>query len=268
MKKLDTLLSSADVTSQQTSWTSIIPTGKTVVAAHAPIDHKIKSLVNMLFARFMTIYGHKFKSAFDDDKEIIIAKREWALSLAGYEEDVLVLAIEQAKRQYSWMPSIAEFLQLMDQCQESFGLAPKEQAYAEACRHATAPSHHPWSHAAVYHAGRATGWFELKSLPRQATQGRFNQHYKTLCQRVLAGENLDQVKTSALSAPNNDNLFALIDQWARQMDVTPELAQSALYFLHLPKHSPLRKNLYLRSKFEHSGYVIPDTIDALRSQLA
>jgi hypothetical protein len=31
------------------------------------------------------------------------------LSLAGYEEDVLVFAIEQTKRQYSWMPSIAEF---------------------------------------------------------------------------------------------------------------------------------------------------------------
>ena len=221
----------------------------------------------MLFARFMTIYGHKFKSAFDDDKEIIIAKREWALSLAGYEEDVLVLAIEQTKRQYSWMPSIAEFLQLMDQCQQSFGLAPAEQAYAEACRHATAPSHHPWSHAAVYHAGRETGWFELKSLPRQATQGRFNQHYKVLCQRVLAGENLDQVQATALPAPNNDNLFALIDQWAKQVDMVPELAQSALYFLHLPKHSPLRRQLYIRSKSVYLALSIPVSIDELRNQI-
>jgi hypothetical protein len=267
MKKLDTLLSSADVTLQQTSSTSIIPTGKTVVAANPPIDQKIKTLVNMLFARFMTIYGHKFKSAFDDDKEIIIAKREWALSLAGYEEDVLVLAIEQAKRQYSWMPSIAEFLQLMDQCQQSFGLAPAEQAYAEACRHATAPSHHPWSHAAVYHAGRATGWFELKSLPRQATQGRFNLHYKVLCQRVLAGENLEQVQGAALPAPNNDNLFALIDQWAKQIDIAPELAQSALYFLHLPARSPLRERLYLRSKAVYVALSIPDSIDELRNKI-
>jgi hypothetical protein len=88
MKKLNTLLSSADATLQKTSSTSIIPTGKTAVAGAPVIDQKVKSLVNMLFARFMTIYGHKFKSAFDDDKEIIIAKREWALSLAGYEEDV------------------------------------------------------------------------------------------------------------------------------------------------------------------------------------
>jgi len=221
----------------------------------------------MLFARFMTIYGHKFKSAFDDDKEIIIAKREWALSLAGYEEDVLVLAIEQAKRQYSWMPSIAEFLQLMDQCQQSFGLVPVEQAYAEACRHATAPSQHPWSHAAVYHAGRATGWFELKSLPRKATQWQFNQHYKALCQRVLAGENLEQVQTTALAAPNNDDLFALIDQWAKQADMTPELAQSALYFLHLPQQSPLRQQLYKRSKAVYLALSIPNSIAELRKQM-
>lgn len=219
----------------------------------------------MLFARFMTIYGHKFKSAFDDDKEIIIAKREWALSLAGYEEDVLVLAIEQAKRQYSWMPSIAEFLQLMDQTQQSFGLAPSEQAYAEACRHASAPSHHPWSHAAVYHAGRTTGWFELKSLPRQATQSRFNQHYKTLCQRVLAGEDLDQVQTSALPAPNNDNLFELIDLWSKQVNMEPEQAQSVLYFLHLPEQSPLRRRLSQRAHASHPALTIPNTISELRS---
>ena len=268
MKKLNTLLSSADATLQKTSSTSIIPTGKTAVAGAPVIDQKVKSLVNMLFARFMTIYGHKFKSAFDDDKEIIIAKREWALSLAGYEEDVLVLAIEQAKRQYSWMPSIAEFLALMDECQQSFGLPPQEQAYSEACRHATAPRQHGWSHAAVYHAGRATGWFELKSLSRQATQARFNHHYKILCQRVLAGERLEPLKSQALPAPNNDDLFAMIDLWSKSVGLTPESAQSALYFLHLPSHSPLRENLRLKSQSVYDSFSIPSNIDELRAALS
>jgi len=221
----------------------------------------------MLFARFMTIYGHKFKSMFDDDKEIIIAKREWALSLAGYGEDVLVLAMEQAKRQYSWMPSIAEFLQLMDECQQSFGLAAPEQAYAEACRYASAPSHHGWSHAAVYHAGRATGWFELKSLPRQATQPRFKHHYKLLCQRVLAGENLDAVEQLVLEAPNNNDLFALVDQWATQVHLSPEVAQSALYFLHLPQGSPLRHKLQLVAQEKLPQVSIPTNVEQLRKTL-
>jgi len=216
----------------------------------------------------MTIYGHKFKSAFDDDKEIIIAKREWALSLAGYEEDVLVLAIEQAKRQYSWMPSIAEFLSLMDQCQQSFGLAAPEQAYAEACRYASTPSHHAWTHAAVYHAGRTTGWFDLKSLPRQATQSRFNMHYTALCKRVLAGESLDQIKTQALPAPNNDDLFALVAQWAEKLKLEPEEAQTALYYLHLPLNSPMREQLYLRSDNAYKTLTLPNSIEQLRHQLA
>ena len=35
----------------------------------------------MLFARFMVIYGHKFKSAFNSPKELVIAKREWSTSI-------------------------------------------------------------------------------------------------------------------------------------------------------------------------------------------
>lgn len=38
------------------------------------------------------------------------------------------------------------------------------------------------------------------------------------------------MQTAGLPAPNNDDLFALIDQWAKQLDLLPELAQSALYF--------------------------------------
>jgi hypothetical protein len=84
---------------------------------------------------------------------------------------------------------------------------------------------------------------------------------------VLAGENLDQVQATALPAPNNDNLFALIDQWAKQVEMVPELAQSALYFLHLPKHSPLRRQLYIRSKSVYLALSIPVSIDELRNQL-
>ena len=66
----------------------------------------------MLFARFMVIYGHKFKSIYNSAEELIIAKREWATSIQNYTEDVLVAALERAKVTYSWMPSIAEFVQL------------------------------------------------------------------------------------------------------------------------------------------------------------
>ena len=44
----------------------------------------------------------------------MIAKREWSTSIGSYDEDVLVAALEMAKQTYSWMPSIAEFLQLIE----------------------------------------------------------------------------------------------------------------------------------------------------------
>jgi len=75
------------------------------------------------------------------------------------------------------------------------------------------------------------------------------------------------VQTAGLPAPNNDDLFALIDQWAKQLDILPELAQSALYFLHLPHQSPLRQQLHLRSKAVYLALSIPSSIDELRSQI-
>ena len=84
---------------------------------------------------------------------------------------------------------------------------------------------------------------------------------------MLAGEDLDQVQTRAIPAPNNDNLFAIIEQWAKQLDMAPEIAQSALYFLHLPKHSPLRQQLHARTQAAYPAQTIPANIDELRNQV-
>ena len=84
---------------------------------------------------------------------------------------------------------------------------------------------------------------------------------------MLAGEDLDQVQTRAIPAPNNDNLFAIIEQWAKQLDMAPEIAQSALYFLHLPKHSPLRQQLHARAQVAYPAQTIPANIGELRNQV-
>ena len=44
--------------------------------------------------------------------------------------------------------------------------------------------------AAVYLAGKATGWFELANSPEAQIYPLFENHYRRLCQRVLAGEEL------------------------------------------------------------------------------
>ena len=106
----------------QQSWTSATPTGNRAEgeADTGPLPLETKALVNMLFARFMAIYGHKFKSCFETQDEIRIAKREWALSLRGYGERELVSAIDHCKEQLAWMPTISEFLKILHEQEGDF----------------------------------------------------------------------------------------------------------------------------------------------------
>ncbi|MDP6968503.1 MAG: replication protein P [Gammaproteobacteria bacterium] len=225
-------------------------------------------MVNMLFARFMVIYGHKFKSAFNSPKELVIAKREWSTSIGSYDEDVLVAALEMAKQTYSWMPSIAEFLQLLEKCQQSFGLPVAEQAYAEACRYASEPLRHPWSHAAVYHAGKQTGWFELRTLTQKQMWPSFRHVYKALCDRVLAGEELVMPVGQALPAPSSSELFDLVNSWAEQQGLAVEDAQTCLYYLHLVERNPLRQRLLQQAQTKHPDIQFPATLADLRQAIA
>jgi hypothetical protein len=224
-------------------------------------------MVNMLFARFMVIYGHKFKSAFNSPKELVIAKREWSTSIGSYDEDVLVAALELAKQTYSWVPSIAEFLQLLEKCQQSFGLPTAEEAYTEACRYASEPSQHAWSHAAVYHAGKQAGWFELRTATQQQIWPHFRTLYKALCDRVLAGEQLPISTARGLPEPSSSELFKLIDQWAEQHDLSSEEAQTALYYLHLVERNPLRKRLLEQAQEKYPNSELPSTLADLRHLL-
>jgi len=221
----------------------------------------------MLFARFMTIYGHKFKSAFESNQEIVIAKREWATSLQGYGEDVLVLSIERAKREYSWMPSIAEFLQLLRQCQQAFGLPDSESAYIESCQHADRPSCHSWSHAAVYRAGRMTGWYELRQSESERVVACYKNNYQKLCERVLRGEQLDMPPLPALPNRSTNDLFKLIDQWCVLAGVTPQQGHSLLYYLHKYPDTPLYHQLYEQAQHQATELGLKITLPVAVAEL-
>ncbi len=194
----------------------------------------------MVFARFMVIYGHKFKSVFDSDDEIRIAKREWALSLQGFTEQELVQAVNLCKERFVWMPTISEFLGVLRRAPEEFGLPAALDAYQEACRYSDRPREHRWSHPAVYHAGRATDWFRLRTEEKSRVFRDFEHNYQQLCQRVMAGEDLAVPLPQALPDKSDTTLVAFIQQWGREQGVTPEQAATLLYYLYKPKGSSVR----------------------------
>ncbi len=76
------------------------------------------------------------------------------------------------------------------------GLPEMAKAWQEANDHAGSPNHHPWSHRAVYQAGRAAGWHELRSAGTaqecRDVKVKFANAYQALTYRVLKGEPLEE----------------------------------------------------------------------------
>lgn len=212
----------------------------------------------MIFARFMAIYGHKFKSCFETENELRLAKREWALSLEGYGEAELVAAVNRCKETTSWMPSIAEFIDILRDINGDFGLPGVRDAYAEACLHADHPLHHQWSHPAVYHAGRETGWFLLRSEEESKALPAFRYHYEVICRRVRQGEALDQPVPPALEDKQANTVADFIQRFTAEHELAPEEGATLLYYLTLPRGSRIRKRLQAQSqqKLDQRGSAI------------
>ncbi len=196
----------------------------------------------MIFARFMTIYGHKFKSTFENENEIRIAKREWALSLRDYNEQELVAAVNRCKEVFVWMPTVSEFLSILKKGFEDYGLASSLAAYHEACMHADHPRKHKWSHAAVYFAGRETDWFRLRTEEKSEVLADFEFNYRKLCQRVIAGEELEIPLPKGLPNKSHDTLAEFIQTWGKDNKVTAEQAATLLFYLQKPKGSSVRSH--------------------------
>lgn len=195
----------------------------------------------MIFARFMAIYGHKFKSCFESQDEIRIAKREWALSLQGYGEVELVAAIDRCKETLAWMPTISEFLAILNELTGDHGLPPVKLAYEEACRYADLPSRHQWSHPAVYHAGRETEWFRLRGENEDRVFPDFRYNYQVICQRVRAGEDLSEPVPMALEDKTDNTLVEFIRRWGKENDLSPEQASTLLFYMTKPEGSQIRE---------------------------
>ena len=246
----------------QPSWTSRTPTGEEEAPQAAPreLSVEVKTLVNMIFARFMAIYGHKFKSCFETQDEIRIAKREWALSLEGYTESELVAAIDYCKENSAWMPTISEFLQVLRNLTGDHGLPAAKHAYEEACMNAEHASTHNWTHPAIYHAGKATGWFRLRTEDEPEVFPDFRYNYEVISRRVRQGEELTNPVPVALPDKSDDNLFSFIQSWGEEHNLKPEVASKWLFYLTKPKGSQVRARFQKQAQVEANamGIKLPD----------
>lgn len=127
------------------------------------------------------------------------AFRTWVLAL----QDMTAEQIMNGFRKYMQAPdtfrlNAKSFRGLCMPTPEDFGLPEARQAYVEACQMSGAPSSAKWTHPAVYVAGQATGWFELRNMAETKSWPLFQRNYEIAVRRVLAGEDLHAAIPKAL----------------------------------------------------------------------
>ena len=203
------------------------------------IDERTAVLVNMVFSRFKAIFGTRFESTFGTKDAIEIAKREWALCLIGVSEGLLAQALHRCKTEFSWPPSIAEFLKLLKPDTVQFGLPDTRAAFLQAVSCRVDPKEFNWSHPAVYYAAKATEFFRLKTASEAEIWPVFEKHYGAICERVIAGEQLDIPSPIALEDKSDVTRAIDIQSLADSLG----LDTGFLYYLSKPKGTTMRKSL-------------------------
>lgn len=143
--------------------------------------------INRMFAEFRLAWPNQFNKAFEDKGDLILARRRWEVWLGDFSPEVIVLAARRAAETARYLPCSAE---MREACESLLGLPPAREAFHEACERGFPKHAQPWSHPAVYFAGRATGWSDLESGPDRSTFPRFEHHYAIMRRRAARGERL------------------------------------------------------------------------------
>lgn len=140
----------------------------------------------------LQIYTRDFNGRAGLHPEFVAKEFAKEILKAGINGDQFRQGIETFKSSAAdkpFMPNPAEFVEMCKQPMVKDAPGTRE-AYMEACKNAGFLTDAKWSHPAVYVAGKATGWFELRNRPEKDTWPIFKQAFKEALQRVANGEDL------------------------------------------------------------------------------
>ena len=154
-------------------------------------SHDHVDAINQVFAELELAYHNQYHKAYAQEGSVSTAKKYWLECLAVFTPQVILKAVRNVVKSQQYLPSVATIVQACEEALGEYGLPAAHEAYVQACNAPHPKAEQPWSHPAVYLAGKATGWFELSNSPEAKIFPLFESHYRKLCQRVLAGEILE-----------------------------------------------------------------------------
>lgn len=187
MKSVDKVLGKAPV-----------PTKSDTAASKSQASREHVDAINQLFAELELAYHNQFHKAFAQEGSLNLAKKYWLASLADFSPEVIRRAVRYLVQSQEFLPSVAGMIAACENGQVLFGLPSAEDAYREACLAPEPKALHTWSHPAVYHAARETGWFALANEIQSQVFPQFEYHYSQVCRRVMRGEDLQVPTPKAL----------------------------------------------------------------------
>jgi len=227
VETLDKQLQRAKQEIDHLSKTSLTEAGQANALNSAPLgatnDKKHEELVdaiNQIFSLFRINYHNQFYAAFNDSETLNQAKRMWLNACVIYQTETLLRSAKTVIESSEYLPTLYQFLQHCDELQ--FQLPLDRNAYLEACNAADRLDRHEWSHPAVYHAGKATGWHSLRSLPEKQVFPIFKEQMEKQKELLRKGVLLD-VPQLAAPASNNYQPLPVEEQKRRLARVREEL---------------------------------------------
>ncbi|USE36401.1 replication protein P [Endozoicomonas sp. SCSIO W0465] len=122
---------------------------------------------------------------------------QWWETLKDLHPNQLLMGIRRVRQEgREWPPSAPEFRKLCQPLPEELGLPTLAKAWREANEHASQPGVHGWSHRAVYLAGRAAGWYELRNAGTaeecREVKRKFGAVYQEFVNRECQGLPLEE----------------------------------------------------------------------------
>ncbi len=162
--------------------------------------------INQAFALFQLNYHNQYHKAYGTGSNLNHAKRLWLEMLGHFEPKVILRAAKAVIEASEYLPTLRTMIKYCEQFSDRVGLPDAHSAYIEACRAPSPKADWNWSHAAVYHAGRASDWYFLQTTPESVAFPIFKSHYEEICTQVRAGAQLDPPRHIALPADTEQPL--------------------------------------------------------------
>ena len=154
--------------------------------------------INQVFALFRLNYHNQYYAAYPDAEQLNQIKKLWLESLRDYPVEQILKGARHALEHSEYLPTLNRMLESCQQGLADIGLPAAHDAYLEACRAPSPKSAQPWSHPAVYLAGRDSDWFFLANNSERVTWPVFRGHYQRYCTAVMRGEQLEVPTPEAL----------------------------------------------------------------------